>query len=135
MSRLRNNKQSKSFIPTITLTPLIDTVLVLLVVFMVTSPCKIITLPGNSSKKTTAQKARADDYRVSYIYVGNDGTIVANGAVNDQKSVIKMIPALVQQSPIKTIFIQSQDSSTNTKIINALVDAIHTISGARVIVS
>lgn len=136
MSRLRNNKQNKSFMPTITLTPLIDTVLVLLIVFMVTAPCKVITLPANNSKKSqSAQKARADDYRVSYLYVANDGTIAVNGAIHNHKSIIKMMPELVHQSPIKTVFIKSEDSSTSASVINALVTAVHRIPGARVIVS
>lgn len=135
MSRLRNNKQSKTFIPTITLTPLIDTVLVLLVVFMVTAPCKVITLPAQNNKKSAAQKARSDDYRVSYIYVASNGTLVAHGAQHDTKSVIKMMPELVRQSPINTVYIQTEDSSTSSNIINALVNAIHKIPGARAIVS
>ncbi len=133
MRRLRTNKQNKLLLPTITLTPLIDTILVLLVVFMVTASSKVVTTPVNK-KSSAAQKARPDDYRVVYMYVASDGMIVVNGHAQDLKSVIKNMASFVAQSPIKTVFIKSEEAA-NCKIIHALVDTIHKIPGARVIVS
>lgn len=128
MARFQRLNRTDPPILFITLTPLIDTVLVLLIVFMVTTPSKVIV-------KTTADKAstanvKNDDYRVAYITVNKD-RITLNGIPKKIDECAACLPEAIKQSPIKTVFIKIEDAQSNT-LVYKLTDAARR-TGARVI--
>ena len=127
-NRFRRTKRTEPPVLSITLTPLIDTVLVLLIVFMVTTPSKVII--KTTADKPAASDSKNNDYRVAYVTV-NKGRITINGVSKKINECVACLPDALRQSPIKTVFIKAEDAGSNT-IVYKLTDAARRM-GARVI--
>ena len=130
MRRSCRIKPANSSVPVITLTPLIDTVLVLLVIFMVTTPSKII-IKTTTGKDAVSADLKNRDYRVAHVIVNKQG-LVLNGIPKKLQECLACLPEAIKQSPIKTVFIKVEDAQSQM-LVYKIIDAARRM-GARVVI-
>lgn len=128
MSRFaRKSKRSNaSTIPEITLTPLIDTALTLLIIFMVTSPMinnsiKINLPQGNAQE---AQGLQED----LVVHVDKQRHLFLNGNAVKHDQFITQLKKKIGNQKNKTVFVKG-DGDVAYKEIIALVDEIKLVGG------
>ena len=126
--RQLRRKQSNN-LSDISLTPLIDTALTLLIIFMITTPmiqnAVRITLPkGQAKEDGNAQQ----EY---IVYVDSKGTLYFNKEkVADTSTLLKRIDAVVKQHKDRTIFVKADQQVSYGTVIE-LVDKIKVVSGVK----
>ncbi|MFZ5954334.1 MAG: ExbD/TolR family protein [Candidatus Dependentiae bacterium] len=125
MARSRRKKRSAAAIPEITLTPLIDTALTLLIIFMVTSPML------NNSIKIDLPRGKVQEDKATQqelvVFIDKSKQIFLNG-----KTVTK--PQLLQQLQEKLTGSQKPvivkgDKQVDYGFVFELVDEVKTIPG------
>lgn len=127
MARMRRYKRSNaSVIPEITLTPLIDTCLTLLIIFMVTSPVMYngikVDLP-----KGRAQEAQGLQEEF-VVHIDKHRQIFLNGSPIKQEQLIGQLKKKIGNQKNKTVFVKG-DRSINYGQVLELVDEIKTVGG------
>jgi biopolymer transport protein ExbD len=88
--------------PVINVTPLIDVLLVLLIIFMVVTPMKPSSFKAKVPSEPTEEKDVPPDPRTLVVVVGNDASLRLNGetglgAVNDPMKMIERLKAVFAQ--------------------------------------
>ena len=131
-SRLyRRRSQKELSFPEISLTPLIDTALTLLIIFMVTTPmlqkenALQIELPKGNMKEI-------DDGKQQEIIISLDksGKIFFNTKAVEEKEVIEHLKKQVEKQADRTVFLKADVAVHYGKVIE-LVDKIKHVSGVR----
>ncbi len=126
--RLRRRK-SRGLAPEITLTPLIDTALTLLVIFMVTTPMMKnslkISLPEvkNKTEKVSSQKQLE-------IFIDKNENIYVNSDAIKIENLKKHIENKLKQSTNKVVIVNGDRSVSYNTIIKTL-DIINSIEGEK----
>ena len=128
MSRLlrRSKRASASLIPEITLTPLIDTALTLLVIFMVTSPLinngiKVDLPKGNAQETNGLQEELV-------LHIDNKQQLFLNNIPVKRADLISQLKIKVGTNKNKTVFVKG-DKNINYGTVLELVDDIKTVGG------
>ena len=128
MSRMyrRHKRRSPVMIPEITLTPLIDTALTLLVIFMVTSPLlnNAIKIDLPKGKLQEAQGLQED--LVIHIYKNHHYFL--NGAQLNHEQVMSQLKKKMVGQKNKTVFVKG-DGDVAYKEIIGLVEEIKLVGG------
>lgn len=130
MRRLsRRKRPKKALITDIPLTPLIDTALTLLIIFMITAP-----MMHNAIKVQLPQGQAQEDQQMQQelvVYVDKDGKLFINGVVceNDTK-VISDLKERVGNDRNKTVYVKA-DQAVNYGLVITLVDKIKVIGGIK----
>lgn len=132
MSRLRQIKQPESSLPTITLTPLIDTVLVLLIIFMVTTPSKKIFIREHVKGDKDKTDFKDENYRVALLTIDKSGDIFLNNKSIKKENLIKDINIALEKSPIRTVFVKA-DPLTKRNLVHDLIDKLRSIDQIRIL--
>lgn len=123
----RRMRRAASALPEIGLTPLIDTALTLLIIFMVTSPMI------NNVIKVELPKGRANEDAITkqelIVFVDKDAHIY----LNDQKmsnldELVKKIKAQVGNDAHRTVFVKA-DQAVHYGDVIELVDHIKVVGG------
>ena len=128
MSRMlrRRKRASANVIPEITLTPLIDTALTLLVIFMVTSP-----LINNAIKvdlpKGSAQEAQGVQEDL-VVHIDKQNHIFLNGTAVKHDQLIAQLKKKIGNQKHKTVFVKG-DKKIDYGHVLELVDEIKTVGG------
>lgn len=127
MSRImRKRRRSASTIPEITLTPLIDTALTLLVIFMVTSPLINngikIDLPKGSMQET---KGLQEDL---VVHIDKQLQVFINGNQVKRDQLITQVKNKIGSQRNKTVFVKG-DGKVEYQEIIAIVEEIKTVGG------
>jgi len=124
----RQRRKALAHLPEVSLTPLIDTLLVLLVIFMVTTPIVHnaikIELPQGKSHDT----GKTPEELVVALDVHNQ--LFLNGKPCTQEILLKTIESSINVTAGRTVFIQADAHNVWGKV-GALVSKIKSIPGVR----
>jgi len=125
----RKKRRNRTLITDIPLTPLIDTALTLLIIFMITAPMMHnaikVQLPQGQAKedKNTAQEL--------VVYVDKEGKLFVNGTSFDSDTlVIDDLKKRVGPENNKTVYVRA-DQAVNYGSVISLVDKIKVIGGIK----
>lgn len=126
--RRRSTRSSGFTVPEITLTPLIDTALTLLIIFMIASPMMRLTirvdLPESKGKSSTIVQDEA-----IVVDVDHAGKLYLNGRIMSLAEIQKAIRLSVQHNPRNNIVYINGDRNLKYQGIVDLIDALNTIDG------
>ncbi len=128
MTRRSRRRRSLSLMTDVPLTPLIDTALTLLVIFMITTPMLHnairVTLPqGKAHEQANAQEDIT-------IYIDKDGGLFLNGTAITHDNLIAQLHAAVAQDCGKTVFVKA-DTAVAYGTVVELVDRIKVVGGVK----
>jgi len=113
--------------PEITLTPLIDTALTLLIIFMVTSPMLNNAVRVNLPRGKAKEDAGVQQELV--VYIDKDGTLFFNGKTcATRDALIADIKIAVAADRDKTVFVKADEMAQYGRVLE-LVDNIKVIGG------
>ncbi len=141
MRRLCRKTRNKALdLPNITLTPFIDTVLVLLVVFMVTSPGKtslpiqLITVPSvvATGPELNDKPVNKQQYTALVVSVNAQGKLFIDGVPTTEAHLRQGIMQGIGKSPIATVRIQTESASPSS-LIHHVIDIIRQIHGVKIV--
>ena len=127
----RNRRRRERRRPEVSLTPLIDTALTLLIIFMITTPmlkkenALEVELPKGNVKEVS--DGLQQELVVS---VDKQGRISFEGNLISQKDLISALQKKVGENAKKTVFVKA-DTTVHYGIVIELVDAIKHIGGIR----
>lgn len=118
MSRRRRSPVS---VPEITLTPLIDTALTLLIIFMVTTPMLNNAIRVDLPKGSVKEDAHAKQELI--VYIDNKENIFVNGSPVTSETLIKAIQDSVAQLSLKMVVVKADQAVRYGSVIE-IVDQI-----------
>ncbi len=111
-------------LPTITLTPLIDTVLVLLIIFMVTSPTKApIEVAKAELKPDTSIKAVV-------VIIDAQGRISIDGSFVKDTEFLKQLEKRLKGLPFKVVRLHAQQGASGA-LVHKVLDTARGIHGVK----
>ena len=128
MGRLRTSRRrARKTIAEVSLTPLIDTALTLLIIFMVTAPIMNnsirVTLPKGQSREDAGAKQEL------IVTIDRQGRLFFNGQPAATSDIlIALIKKQVAQNDDKTVFVQADETVFYGKVLE-LVDNIKVVGG------
>lgn len=130
--RLRRKlRQKQEQLPEISLTPLIDTALTLLIIFMVTTPmlqkenALQVELPKGNVKET--QETQKEELTV---VITQKGDLSFNNKIIKEKDLILALKKAIGKKNDKTVFVKADTGASYGKVIE-LVDSIKHIGGIK----
>jgi len=113
-------RSRRTLIPEITLTPLIDTALTLLVIFMVTAPMVQngikIDLPQGNSKEVGSQQELV-------VTISKDEKIFFNSYPIDKKELVQSVQKALSQRDDIPVYVRADESLSYGKVIE-IVDEL-----------
>ena len=128
MRLIRRRKRSSAKMADISLTPLIDTALTLLIIFMVATPMLHnsirITLPQGS-----AQEARNTKQEL-VVEINKEGQFFLNGTRMSSKDIIAQLTKTVGQRKEQVVFIKG-DKDSHYGPVMEFVDQVKMVSGVK----
>jgi biopolymer transport protein ExbD len=116
-----SNNDSDETISTINVTPFVDIILVVLIIFMVTTP--IIMKPSinvNLPKAVSGDETSAQPLNIS---IGADGTTFLNGKASDEAGIKAFSENLVKEKPDAQAIISADKDVPHGKVIG-VIDAV-----------
>lgn len=122
--------------PEITLTPLIDTTLTLLVIFMITTPIMQNSLKVALPEAKTQSEKFSASQRYIEVYIGKDKNKLnkliyfVNDTLIDLENVAKLIDKELKKSSNKIVILKGDKSVEYESIIKVL-DLINSIEGEK----
>ena len=122
----RKRRTNAATIPEITLTPLIDTALTLLVIFMVTSP-----MLNNAIKVDLPKGSAKEDYGLQEeltVHVDKSKHLFLNGQQYKADQLIAQLQKKIGKQKNKTVFVKA-DKEVNYGSVIELVDQIKVVGG------
>ena len=126
MSRLRSKRRKALSVPEVTLTPLIDTALTLLIIFMVTAHMFhnsiMIQLPKGHVKEDREQKEEL------VVTLDKAGTMFFGKDKVADTDLIRKIKIKLKKRPDMPVFVQADEGVTYGKVID-LVDLLKVRGG------
>jgi len=126
--RIRKRKKRRHIlsVPDVSLTPLIDTALTLLIIFMITAPMMQnsirVALPEGQAKEVE------DTSKEIIVTVDKTGNLFVNGTKIDEKDIINQIKLQVADNKDKTVFVEADKAVDYGRVIQ-VVDQIKVIGG------
>ncbi len=127
-SRYRSRKKKITELTDISMTPLIDTALTLLIIFMITTPMMQnairVTLPKGEAKESN------DTQQELIVYVNKDGTLFFNGKAITTDALIKQVKETIGTEQEKTVFVKADQAVSYGTVIE-LVDQIKIVGGVK----
>lgn len=123
--RRNRRKQIVTTMTDLSLTPLVDTALTLLIIFMVATPMMRhavrVTLPKGSSQDSVSSKEGL------IVYVDYENKIVFNNQTVSIESFVCQVKDLITEHT-KSVFIRA-DSSASWGVVLELFDALRSVKG------
>ena len=127
-NKFRRNRKPIAM-PEVSLTPLIDTALTLLVIFMITTPMMNnvikVELPSSQVDETESHVQQE-----TVVYVDKHQKIHLNGVEMDLKWIVKELQKMAQKKQIEIVFIKADQAVEYGKVID-LVDTIKMTGGIK----
>ena len=123
---MRYRRRKPAALVDISMTPLIDTALTLLVIFMITTPMIQNAIRVNLPRGQ-AQEGSADRQEL-VVYIDKDGSLFFNGIKMEDKKLIDTIKARVGEQKDKMIFVKADQVVSYGRVLE-LVDKIKVIGG------
>ncbi|MDP3889043.1 MAG: biopolymer transporter ExbD [bacterium] len=125
---IRYRRKRAAVVNDISLTPLIDTALTLLVIFMVAAPMMHNAIRVNLPKGQAKEDLGAQQELV--VYVDKDGTIFLDGTKYNLTQLIKVLRGRVHHNQDKTVYVKADTFVSYGKVIE-LVDQIKVVGGIK----
>jgi len=130
MKNFRSRRDRRSIgLPEVSLTPLIDTALTLLVIFMITTPMMNnvikVNLPSSS-----VNEGDSKDQQETIIYVDKQGKLYLNGIEMSLKSILQKLQQMHKQQKIEMVFVKA-DQAVSYGVVIDLVDTVKTVGGIK----
>ncbi len=126
--RYRSRKKKTRALTDISMTPLIDTALTLLIIFMITAPMMQnairVTLPKGQAKEGN------DIQQELIVYVNKDGILFFNGKTVSTDALIKQVKYMIGTDQEKTVFVKADQAVSYGTVIE-LVDQIKIVGGVK----
>lgn len=126
----RFRRQRKPIVmPEVSLTPLIDTALTLLVIFMITAPMM------NNVIKVELPSSQVDemDSRVqqeTIVYIDKQQKLYLNGAEMNLQAIVKALQKMGKDKKVEVVFVKADQAVEYGKVID-LVDTIKMAGGIK----
>ena len=127
MHSFRRRKRATATLPEISLVPLIDTALTLLVIFMITTPMMQNSIKINLPEGQ-AQEAK-DTQQELVVYINAERHMFINGIPISKQNLIKELKKRITQ-PNQTVFVKADQTASYGDIIN-IVDQIKIVGGIK----
>ena len=125
--RLRRSKRAASTIPEITLTPLIDTCLILVVIFMITSPMINNAIKVDLPQGKVQEAGGLQEELV--VHIDKKKNIFLNGsACKNEQQLIAQLQKKIAGQRNKTVFVKG-DKHIDYGTVLELVDHLKTVGG------
>lgn len=128
MRRMTRSRRNKTQLADISLTPLVDTALTLLIIFMVTASTVQnairVTLPKGQAKENVNVQQEL------VVYIDKDGTFFFNQQQVDIKALIAQIQESVGLDKERTIFVKADQAVCYGTVLE-LVDHIKVVGGVK----
>lgn len=128
MRRLTRSRRNKIQLADISLTPLIDTALTLLIIFMISAPMMHnairVTLPKGQAKEDVGVQEEL------VVYIDKDATLFFNKQQVDATTLISQIKNTIGTEQEKTIYVKA-DQSVSYGTVLELVDKIKVLGGVK----
>jgi len=123
----RRGRRIVNTIPEITLTPLIDTALTLLIIFMVTTPmihnAIKVSLPRGQAKEDSGAKQEL------IVFIdGKEQLYFNNKAVSNNKELINELQKAIGDNQDKVVYLKA-DEASHWKIVAELLDQMKVVGG------
>ena len=118
-----NSSESNTPISAINVTPFVDVVLVLLVIFMVTAPALMKDAIGVNLPKASSAGAKIMD--TLGIAVTKQGQILFNGQLSSAESITKEVKAALKSNPDVQAIISADADARHGDVVKA-IDLIKT---------
>lgn len=116
-----SRRKKRNSINAINVTPLVDVMLVLLIIFMITSPMLVAGINVNLPK-AESQAVQGQDDPIS-ITVTKEGNVYINNTVIDRQTLITKLKLISQEKYTSRIFIRG-DKNTPYEQVVLVVNAI-----------
>jgi biopolymer transport protein TolR len=124
MSGWDNQRGKSRFAPTsqINVTPFVDVMLVLLIVFMVTAPLLAVSLPVDIAKSSATPKADAAPLTVT---VTSDGTVLVGSTPVPKDRIVAVIQDLSEGETDRRIYLSGDKDVSYQQVVEimGLIDA------------
>ena len=121
MAYIPRKKRRNSTVTDIPLTPLVDTALTLLIIFMVTSPMINnvikVTLPRGNAQEGTGQNQDI------VVYVDQTNTVFFEGKPVSEEAIVTLVKEAVAQAHDAVVFVKADVGAHYGKVIE-LLDSI-----------
>jgi len=125
---MRRKRRANSALTDIPLTPLIDTALTLLIIFMVTTPMMQnaikVDLPQGQAKET------ADTQQELVVYIDKDEKIYINEVPVTKDAMINTLRKKIGSDSQKTVFVKADQAVRYGHVIQ-VVDQIKVVGGVK----
>ena len=130
MKNFRSRRGRRSVgLPEVSLTPLIDTALTLLVIFMITTPMMNnvikINLPSSS-----VNEGDSKDQQETIVYVDKQSKLYLNGTEMKLQAIMKNLQTMSKQQKVEIVFVKADQDVEYGRVIE-LVDTIKTVGGIK----
>ncbi len=126
--RSTRSRRNKTELADISLTPLIDTALTLLIIFMISAPMMHnaiqVTLPKGQAQEATQSQQEL------VVYIDRGGSFFFNKVKVDTQTLIEQIKESVGVEQEKTIFVKA-DQAVSYGTVLELVDQIKVVGGVK----
>jgi biopolymer transport protein ExbD len=115
--------------PEVSLTPLIDTALTLLVIFMITTPMMNnvikVNLPSSQVDETDSRVEQE-----TIVYIDKQHKLYLNGTEMNVASIIQALQSMTKQKQVEIVFVKADQLVEYGKVID-LVDTIKMAGGIK----
>lgn len=129
MSRRRRNRDNKVLLPEISLTPLIDTALTLLVIFMVSTPMlqNAIDIDLPKSISNNKNESKKDDL---IVYINAEEKFYLGDKELSEKNVIELLSKKTRKDDPQTVFVRA-DRAVKHGTVCEFVDKLKYCGGIK----
>ena len=113
----------RKIVAEINLTPLIDTLLVLLIVFMVTAPAISRTVGVRLPKAQSSTAPRTPSPKIDFLTVGlnPDGGVIVETQEYSLDEFFKQFPSHVKERELEKIFLQADRTVQYAQLVKVMV--------------
>ena len=120
-NRLRASRQSSELMSEINVTPFVDVMLVLLIIFMITAPMLSvgieIEIPETNAKSVTG----ADSEQVPFeLYVDSSGKVFINQTPVDDQQLIRKLELIANQRKDKILYVKADGRNSYDRVSKIL---------------
>jgi biopolymer transport protein TolR len=112
------NRRNRGLMAEINVTPMIDVMLVLLVIFMVTAPLMTVSVPVDLPKTKAAASTQAEEPLV--VSLNAKGKLFLQESELDQAALIGRLRAITKEKPDTRIFVRGDRTIAYGKIMEVL---------------
>ncbi len=130
MKRYKNRRNSRSIsMPEVTLTPLIDTALTLLIIFMITTPMmnNVIKIELPSSH---VNQAHSSEQQETIVYIDKNYHFYLNGKEMDMPTILSSLKKMAEVKKIDMVFVKADGAVQYEKVID-VVDTVQMAGGIK----